>query len=135
MNHEIPAELFWLTMTAAWTAMLWMPYAFVRIRKIGWTRVFINPLPGDDPFDIEWAHRAYRSHMNAVETLVPFAAITLAVVVAGEASVISANAAAVFFWSKVLHAPIYILKIPVLRILSFMVGLGATIIMAFQLLP
>jgi len=134
MTVTVPAELYWLALTAIWTAMLWMPYAFVRIRRIGWVRVFVDPLPGDDPFDIEWAHRAYRSHMNAIETLVPFAAVTLAVVASGQTGPVTAGAAAVFFWSKVVHAPIYIMKVPGLRILSFMVGLVATIVMAAQLL-
>ncbi len=134
MNADIPNELFWLTLSAIWTAMLWMPYAYVRIRKIGWVRVFIDPLPGDDPFDQDWAHRAYRAHMNAVETLIPFAAVTFAVVASGQTNAITATAAAVFFWSKVLHTPVYILKIPALRLLTFMAGLGATLVMAAELL-
>jgi len=134
MSDTASPELFWLTLTAVWTALLWAPYAAVRIRKIGWVRVFIDPVPGDDPFEAAWAHRAYRAHMNAIETLLPFAAVCLAAVVAGAANEITETAAMVFFWSKIAHPPIYISKIPVLRLLNFMLGLGATLTVAYQLL-
>jgi len=54
----MPTEIYWLTLSAVLTPLLIMPYALVRIRRIGW-QVLTNPLPGDDPFEQEWAHRAY----------------------------------------------------------------------------
>jgi uncharacterized MAPEG superfamily protein len=133
MTETMTAELYWLAWSAAWTSLLWIPYAAVRIYKIGFMRLVLDPLPGDDPFDTEWAHRAYRAHMNALETLVPFAAVTLAVVLAGANNDLTADAAKVYFFAKLAHAPVYILKTPVLRLVTFMLGLGATLLMAAQL--
>jgi len=127
-------EVYWLTLTAVLTALLWIPYAMVRIAKIGFVRLLMDPLPGDDPFDKPWAHRAYRAHMNAIEAFAIFAPISIAVYVTGSGNEITALAAATFFWARLVHAPIYIFKVPVLRLLSFMAGLAATLVLAYQLI-
>lgn len=133
MTSTMTNEIYWLTLTTAYTALLWIPYAIVRIRRTGW-QVFINPLPGDDPFEQAWAHRTYRAHMNAVENLVIFAPLALSVHVTGSSNEVTTIACATYFWARLLHVPIYILKIPLLRLLSWMVGLGACLILAYQLL-
>ncbi len=127
-------EIYWLTLVVVYTALLWMPYAGVRIAKIGLVRLLVNPLPGDDPFDKPWAHRAYRAHMNAIEALTTFAPLALAVVVTGSGNEVTALACKYYAYARLLHAPIYILKIPVLRLLTFMVGLGATLVLAGALI-
>jgi len=126
-------EVFWLTLVSAYTSLLWMPYAVVRIARIGWGRVLMDPLPGDDPFEKAWAHRAYRAHMNAFEGLITFAPVALGVAVTGTSNEVTQIAAAIYFFARFIHAPIYILKVPVLRLLTFMVGLAATLTMAWQL--
>lgn len=126
-------ELFWMALTAAWTAILFAPYAVVRIKKIGWGRVMIDPLPGDDPFEKAWAHRAYRAHMNAIETFATFAPVAIAVSLSGASTETTVMAAQIYFWSRLIHAPIYIFKVPVLRLLTFMVGLACTLILAWAL--
>ncbi len=127
-------EIYWLTLTVIFTALLWIPYATVRIAKIGFVRLVMDPLPGDDPFDKPWAHRAYRAHMNAIEALSIFAPIAIAVYITGSSNEVTAVAAASFFWARLVHAPIYIFKVPVLRLLSFMAGLAATLVLAYQLI-
>lgn len=130
----MPEEIFWLVLITAYTSLLWVPYAAVRIAKIGWARVLLDPLPGDDPFERPWAHRAYRAHMNAFEGLITFAPVALAVAVTGTSNETTQFAAAAYFFARFFHAPVYILKVPVLRLLTFMVGLVATLTMAWQLL-
>jgi len=130
----MPEELFWLTLVTAYTSLLWIPYAAVRVAKIGWVRVFVDPLPGDDPFDKPWAHRAYRAHMNAFEGLVTFAPVAIGVAITGISNEVTQVSAATYFFARLIHTPIYIFKVPVLRLLTFMVGLGATLAMAWQLL-
>jgi len=127
-------EIYWLVLTAVFTSLLWIPYATVRIARIGFVRLVMNPLPGDDPFDRPWAHRAYRSHMNAIEALSIFAPLAIAVYVTGSGNEVTAVAAASFFWARLIHAPVYIFKVPALRLLSFMVGLAATLVLAYQLI-
>jgi uncharacterized MAPEG superfamily protein len=127
-------EIFWLGLTTVYTALLVFPYALNRIGRIGLAQVFLNPLPGDDPFDDAWAHRAYRSHMNAFENLTLFAPIAIGVHVAGASNEITQIASATFFWARFAHAPLYIFNVPVVRTIAYFIGLGATLTMAYQLL-
>lgn len=134
MPNTLPDEIFWMVLTAVMTSLLWMPYAVVRIARIGWARVFMDPLPGDDPFKQAWAHRAYRAHMNAIENLVIFAPLALAVFATGSANGVTDAACATYFWARAAHVPIYIFKVPILRLLAFMIGLGACLVLAWQIL-
>lgn len=129
----MPAEIFWLVLSTALTPLLIIPYAVVRVRRVGW-RALSNPLPGDDPFQLAWAHRAYRAHMNAVENLVIFAPLALAVVVTGSGNEVTAQASAVYFWARLVHAPVYIFNTPYVRTIAFSVGLGACFTLVGQLL-
>jgi uncharacterized MAPEG superfamily protein len=133
MTGTMTSEIYWLTLTAVLTPLLIVPYAYVRIRRIGW-RVFTNPLPGDDPFRQEWAHRAYRAHMNAIENIAIFAPLAIAVHVTGSGNEITAQACAVYFWARLIHAPFYIFNTPFVRTIAFFVGLGACFTLAYQLL-
>lgn len=131
---QVTNEIYWLTLTAAFTLLLVFPYAFVRIRRLGFLKLLTNPLPGDDPFEQAWAHRAYRAHMNAVENLVIFAPLALAVTVTNSANDITAMACAVYFWARVVHAPFYILNTPYIRFISYFTGVAACFVLAYQLL-
>lgn len=133
MPSGIPNEIFWLTLTTVYTALIVFPYAINRIGRIGLAQVFLNPLPGDDPFDEAWAHRSYRAHMNAFENLILFAPIALGIHVTGTSNEVTQIAAATFFWARFLHAPLYIFNVPIFRTLVYFVGLGATLTMAYQL--
>jgi len=130
----IPSEIYWLTLTAGFTLLLVFPYAFVRIKRIGFLRLLVNPLPGDDPFEQAWAHRAYRAHMNAIENLVVFAPLALAVTITHSANEITAMATAVYFWARIIHAPFYILNTPYIRFFAYFTGVGACFVLAYQLL-
>ena len=50
MAATMTTEIFWLVSVTVLTPLLIIPYAVVRIRRIGW-QVLTNPLPGDDPFE------------------------------------------------------------------------------------
>ncbi len=126
-------EIYWLTLTTVLTALLVGPYAVYRISRIGLARLLVNPSPGDEPFDDEWAHRAYRAHMNAFENLILFAPLVLAVQLTGSNNETTAMAAAVYFFARLVHAPFYILKTPYMRTLAYFVGLGACLTLAYQL--
>lgn len=127
------SEIYWLTLNVMYSALLFIPYAILRISRIGW-QVFIDPLPGDDPFKQAWAHRAYRAHMNAFENLVVFAPLALAVHVTGSSNEVTATACAVYFWARLIHAPFYIFKTPFVRFFSYAIGMGACFVLIYQLL-
>ena len=127
-------EIYWLTLTTLFSSLLFVPYAYVRISNIGFVRLLVSPLPGDDPFEKEWAHRAYRAHMNAIENIVIFAPLVLAVQLTGLNNEVTLQACMVYFWARVIHAPFYIFNTPFVRTIAYFVGLGACLVLAYQLL-
>ena len=62
-----------------------------------------------------WGGRAARAHRNMLENLVLFAALVLAAVVAGKTNNMTLLGAQIFFWARVVYAPVYIAGIPWLR--------------------
>lgn len=134
MTSTLSSEIYWLTLTTIMTPLIILPYAYVRIAKISFLVALKSPLPGDDPFDLPWAHRAYRAHMNAIENLAIFAPLTLAITVTGLGNEVTALASATYFWARLVHAPAYILKLPYVRTFAWMVGLGACFVLAYELL-
>lgn len=134
MPPGISNEIYWLGLTTVYTALLVFPYAANRVGRIGIAQVFLNPLPGDDPFNQAWAHRAYRSQMNAFENLALFAPIAIGIHVTGASNEVTAMASEIFFWARVLHALLFIFNVPIFRTVAYFIGLGATLTMAYQLL-
>ncbi len=131
MNDGISSEMFWLAASVLLTGLMVLPYAVYRTGKLGglW-QVFLNPLPGDSPFDEKWAHRAYRAHMNAFEGLALFAPAVIAVQLTGISTTATATASAVYFWSRLVYAPMYYFSVPVLRTLIWSVSFGASLYLA-----
>lgn len=135
MITNISSEVFWLACTVALTAAMVIPYAVYRTIKIGglW-QVFLRPLPGDEPFDDKWAHRAYRAHMNAYESIALFAPAAIAVHVTGIGTEMTAMACAIHFWSRVAYAPLYYFKVPIFRTAIWFISLFATLYLVIQII-
>jgi len=127
-------EIYWLVWTVILTAAMVLPYAGYRIGRIGVAQVFLNPLPGDDPFEAKWAHRAYRAQMNAFEGLALFAPLAIAVHVTGMGNDITAAACMSYFWLRLVYAPLYYFNVPIFRTVVWFASLGATLTLAYQLL-
>lgn len=133
--NTLSSELYWLTLNVILTALMVMPYAAYRLNKLGGlVQVFKTPLPGDTPFDEAWAHRAYRAHMNAFEGIALFAPLAIAVHLAGIGNEITAMACAVYFWARLIYAPLYYFEVPYLKTTAWSIGLTATLVLAYQLL-
>ena len=128
-------EIYWMTLNVILTTLMVIPYAVYRVQKLGglW-QVFKTPLPGDSPFDDEWAHRAYRAHMNAFEGLALFSPLAIAVHVTGTGNEVTAVACATYFWARLIYGPLYYFDVPVLKTTSWFIGLLATLVLAYQLL-
>ena len=133
MESPVLREMFWLAWSVILTAIMVIPYAVYRVRKIGglW-QAFLRPLPGDTPFADEWAHRAYRAHMNAFEGIAVFAPAVIAVQVTGTGTEMTALASAVYFWTRLAYAPLYYFNVPVFRTTIWFIGLGATLYLALH---
>ncbi len=130
---SLSSELLFLTLTASLTGLLWVPIILNRFAEHGIWAAIRNPKP-DGRARADWAYRLSYAHSNAVENLVVFAPLALMVHSLGLATPATASAAALFFVSRLAHALIYTLGIPVLRTLAFLIGFGCQIVLALRLL-
>lgn len=129
----MPAEIFWLVLTALMTALFWVPYIVDRICVRG-----LLPAMGYEepigPSQSAWGQRAKAAHRNAVENLVVFAALVFAVQATGMTTALTATAAAIYFWARLVHFLVYVLAIPVVRTLAFAVCWGCQVAIALSVL-
>jgi uncharacterized MAPEG superfamily protein len=125
-------DLKYLALTAILTASLWIPYVVCQVMTNGPPAPinYIDPAPRPLP---PWGKRADRTYINAVETFAPFAALVIAVHLAGKANAMSAFWAMSYFWLRLAHAAVYLLGIPYVRTLIFTLGYVATAGMFWQL--
>jgi uncharacterized MAPEG superfamily protein len=128
----LSAELTYTALAAAFTGLIWIPIIVDRFFEIGVWKTLQNPEPNRLP-RAGWAYRLTRAHVNAVENLVVFAPLALAVHIAGQGTPATALASAAFFWARVAHAVVYGLGLPVARTLAFLVGFGAQAYLALRL--
>lgn len=125
-------QLYWLTLTTAMTGLFWVPYILDRIAVRGLMGAMANPRPDDAP-QSAWAERQRRAHANAVENLVVFATLVLTAQTLGIATPVTAAAAQVYFWARLVHFAVYTFGLPVLRTLSFAVGFFAQAVLVLAI--
>ncbi len=126
-------EMFWLILTALMTSLFWVPYVLNRMAVRGVVGAMANPSPDLKP-QPAWAERAKQAHANAVENLVVFAALVLALEVLKAGNALTATAAAVYFWARLAHFVVYTAGIPVVRTLAFVAGWAVQVVLALSLL-
>lgn len=126
-------ELTYTCWAAALTGTLWVPIIVNRLREMGVWKALRNPEPDVRPH-AHWAYRLAHAHRNAIENLVVFAPLALAVHMLGLGTTVTATAAAAFFWSRLAHAAIYTFGIPLLRTVAFLIGFGAQLTLFLRLL-
>jgi uncharacterized MAPEG superfamily protein len=130
---KLTPELTWLAVLATATALMWVPYVLENFVSRGILATMGNPGP-DDPPAADWACRAKRAHMNALENLAVFAALVLVAALAGISTPATVAAAKVYAVARFGHYIVYAAGIPVIRTLLFLTGFGATLVIAFAIL-
>src|SRR6188472_2907648 len=125
-------ELFWLTLTVILTGLMWVPYILNRAQVRGLTGAMANPSRNDKP-QAEWANRMMFAHDNAIENLAIFAPLVLILNAIDYSSKWTVLACAVYFWSRLAHALVYTLGIPVLRTVTFTIGFLAQAVLALAI--
>jgi uncharacterized MAPEG superfamily protein len=125
-------ELFWLTLTVILTGLMWLPYVLNRCQVRGLGGAMANPSRNDKPH-AEWANRLMFAHDNAVENLIIFAPLVLILNAIDYSSKMTVLACAIYFWSRVAHAIVYTMGIPVLRTLAFAVSFFAQAVLALAI--
>ena len=81
-----------------------------------------------------WAGRAARAHHNMLENLVLFAVLIVAASIVDRINAMTALGAQLFFWGRLVYAPIYIIGIPWLRTAAFTVSIAGLLLIFSQLL-
>ena len=119
-------ELKYLALTALLTASLWIPYVVAQVVTNGPLKPanYVDPTPRPLP---PWGQRTNRLYINAVETFAPFAAIVIAVQLAGKNDSTTAFWAMSYFWLRVAHAIVYLAAIPYIRTIIFVLGYACII--------
>ena len=114
-------DLTYLALTALLTGSLWIPYVVSQVMSNGFLKAenYVDPTPRPVPL---WGKRADRTYMNAVETFAPFAVLVVLAHVAGKANAMTAFWAMSFFWLRVAHAVVYLLGVPFVRTIVFVLG-------------
>lgn len=126
-------DLKYLAFTAVLTASLWIPYIACQVMTNGnlTPQMYVDPTPRPVPL---WGMRANRAHINAVESFAPFAALVIAIHLAGKANAMTAFWAISFFWLRVAHAVVYLLGVPYLRTLLFTLSYVAVLGLFWELM-
>jgi uncharacterized MAPEG superfamily protein len=123
-------ELFYLLLVALLTGALWIPvvigYATSRgpLKPADYIIAPTSPLPA-------WVNRANRAHLNALESIVPFAIVVLVANAAGVSTSITEMSAAVFFYARVAHAVIHVSGFSLLRARTIVFTIGWLAFMTF----
>jgi uncharacterized MAPEG superfamily protein len=114
-------ELKYLALTSLLTASLWIPYVVAQVITNGPLsgQNYVDPTPRPVPL---WGQRAHRAYLNAVETFAPFAALVIAVQLAGKNDGMTAFWTMSFFWIRVAHAIVFLAAIPFIRTILFVLG-------------
>jgi uncharacterized MAPEG superfamily protein len=80
----------------------------------------------------DWGKRADRAYLNAVENFAPFAALVIAIHLAGKANEATAFWAVSYFWLRLAHAVVYLFGIPYIRTVLFTLGYVAVAALFWQ---
>jgi uncharacterized MAPEG superfamily protein len=125
-------DLLMLVWSAVLCVVLFLPYVLSRITT--WGLIDTVGYPANPPALPAWAQRAYRAHLNMVENLVPFTALVFVAHQVGAVNATVALGAQIFFWSRVVHAVVFIAGIPWVRTLAFTGGVVGMVIILLQIL-
>lgn len=133
MNPVLTPELYWLVLTTVMTGLFWIPYILQRILENGALQALLDP-QGLTHMNAPWAQRMMRAHQNAVENLVIFAPLVLALHATGANTSVTTTACIVYFFARAAHFFIYTLAIPLFRTVAFIAGFAAQMVLALTLL-
>mgnify|MGYP002885308321 FL=1 len=125
-------ELEMLVWVTTMTLLMWFPYIIPAVIKNGVIAAFSRQ--GDESAPYPWTERAKRAHNNAIENLIPFAALVLVSHVANVSNEVTQSAAIAYFWLRAAHYIVYTLGIAPLRTLFFSGGWLAQLFIVFQIL-
>lgn len=133
MNTSFSYEVYWLILTIFMTSLFWIPYIVNRMLELGilsaiWDRY------GRTDTKKDWANRMMQAHENAVENLAVFAPLVILIEITGTNSTATASACMIYFFARLLHYIVFTFAVPLLRVVTFLVGFGVQVTLALTLL-
>ena len=121
--------LVWLTTL---TLFMWVPYVLSAMVNDGPIASF--KWQGDEKQRFIWAERAKRAHYNAIENLIPFAAIVIVAHLAEISNDATAAAATAYFWLRAIHYVFYAVGISYIRTAAFALSWLAQLCIVYQII-
>lgn len=115
------------------TGLFWIPYILNRMLEQGILNAIWDP-HGRTDTKIEWANRMMHAHENALENLAIFAPLVLAIQITGMNTGLTATACLIYFCTRLAHYLAFTFAIPILRVVTFLIGFAMQCILAMVLL-
>ena len=109
-------ELGMLAWVSGLTILMWVPYILSHISNNGLMPSLTYQ--ADETSLTGWALRAKRAHYNAIENLVPFAALVIVANLAEVTNEATVSAAMAYFWLRLADYLTYLAGIPFARTLT-----------------
>ncbi len=131
----MPTELLYLFLTSILLAVMWIPHIIGQVSHFGLLQPEEYVALRDVSAVPNWIKRANRSHVNLVEQFGAFAGLVVVGQLVQVSTALTAGAAAVFFWTRILHAIVMIsgFKHFMARTLIFTVAWIALLVYAWQI--
>ena len=126
-------DLYYLTLLAGFSLVLWIPHVLAIVTTHGFPgpKEYREGKSGELP---DWGQRAMRVHMNNLENLAPFAALVIVAHLTKTANEMTALCTMLYFWIRVAYAFVYYLGIPYIRTVVFTAGFVVSAIIFFQII-
>ena len=125
-------ELEMLVWVSTLTLFMWVPYVLSAMVNDGPIASF--KWQGDEKQRFIWAERAKRAHYNAIENLIPFAAIVIVAHLAEISNDATAAAATAYFWLRAIHYVFYAVGISYIRTAAFALSWLAQLCIVYQII-
>jgi uncharacterized MAPEG superfamily protein len=124
-------EFAYLVWAAILTLLIRVPWMINKVTVRGLGKV--SGYPTDSEPLSAWAHRVWVAHEDAVQSLIIFAVLVVALDLVGESNTWTRGAAALYFWARLTHFIVYAFGIPRLKTVAFAAAFCAKLVIAFQL--
>lgn len=125
-------EVTYLAWSAILTLLIRIPWMIDKIRIRGLDKVTAYPEDSEPLSD--WGRRAWIAHEDAIQNLVVFAVLVVALHLAGESNAWTRFAAATYFWARVVHFGVYAAGIPRVKTVAYLVAFAAQLVFAWQII-
>ena len=125
-------ELEMLVWISTLTLFMWVPYVLSAMVNDGPIASF--KWQGGEEQRFIWSQRAKRAHYNAIENLIPFAAIVIVAHLAEISNDATASAATAYFWLRAIHYVFYTAGISYIRTPAFILCWLPQICIVYQII-